>query len=137
MLNWRTEALETLTLHNARKQSLQSIETEINRLELELMDIRRASSAESVRDEQTLNNLVKRGELSRARMEAELWIRATEDALAALTPQEKQLLEQLYISPRWGSVCQLVRQTGYAKTTIYRKRNNALRKFTVALYGKV
>lgn len=132
MLNWKGSAVEMLSSYNARVQSLDSLDLQLQRLEQALRDIRMAHRE----DDQVLDNMVKRLELSQARRDAKLCIRLTENALEVLTEQEQQLLKQLYISPRWGNLRELEIDTGMTRSTLYRKRDQALRKFTVALYGK-
>lgn len=133
MLNWKGSAVEMLSSYNARVQSLDSLDLQLQRLEQELLDVRKLRAE----DDWALNNMVKRLELSQARRDAKLCIRLTENALGVLTSQEQQLLKQLYISPGWGNLRKLEEHTGMTRSTLYRKRDQALRKFTVALYGKV
>lgn len=133
MLNWKAEAVEMLSSYNARVQSLDSLDLQLQRLEQELLAIRRVRAE----DDWALDNMVKRQELSQARRDARLCIRLTENALGVLTEQERQLLKKLYISPGWGNLRELEIHTGLTRSTLYRKCDQALRKFTVALFGKV
>ena len=82
-----------------------------------------------------LNNLVHRQELNWSYEQAQSWLKSTDRALSALTPEEKLVLHQFYICPERGSVDRLCSQLGVEQSSVYRKRDKALHKFTVALYG--
>lgn len=141
-MNWKNEAIEKLESYGAMRQSIQSIVLEIKRLELEADAIRSACANSPAvmggsgrREDRLLNNIVQRQELQRSLDLAKIWLETTDQALGSLRQEEKQLLEQMYMSPKWGNVNQLSMDIGLARGTIYRKRDEALRKFTLALYG--
>ena len=83
-----------------------------------------------------LNNMIRRQELSDALDQAVLWVDITDHALGCLEDQEKELLVRIYIEGDWGNVTQLAQDLGMERSTVYRRRDEALRKFTVAMYGK-
>ena len=84
-----------------------------------------------------LNNIVKRQELQWSLDQARLWMQNVTEALDALEPEEKGILRQLYISPEVGAMEQLCDKLCLEKSSIYRKRDSALRKFTLAMYGAI
>ena len=47
------------------------------------------------------------------------------------------MIERLFIHPMKGAMALLSEQLDIDKTTVYRRRDNALRRFTIALYGAV
>lgn len=67
---------------------------------------------------------------------ARQWVALTNRALGALTPQEQLVLRMLYIAPQKGNVNRLCELLGCEQATVYRRRDKALQKFTMALYGK-
>lgn len=141
MMNWKQEAEEMLEGYKARKQSILNLEMEIRRLESELVSLRSPSMDTPVtgvctREDKVLNNIVKRKALSRAREEAMLWVKAADNALGALLPEQRELLNELYIQPKRGSLQLLADLKGVPRSTIYRRRDDALRCFTLAMYGK-
>ena len=89
------------------------------------------------REDSLLNNMVHRQELSFALQQAELWLDVTDRALGALTPEEKLILHRLYIYPERGAIERLCGELGIEQSSIYRKRDKALHRFTLALYGTV
>lgn len=58
--------------------------------------------------------------------------RQVELGLQALTPEEKLVLAMLYIRPRAGNGEWLCQQLGVEISSVYRRRDRALRKFALA-----
>ena len=141
-MNWKNEAMEKLRRLDAMHQSLQNLPEEISRLEQEACGIRSARTdgtavkgGGSGREDALLNNLVHRQELQRTLEQARSWVRITDRALGALSPEEKLIMHRLYICPERGAIGRLCTELDVEQSSIYRKRDRALRKFTVALYG--
>lgn len=84
-----------------------------------------------------INNIVCRQELQWSLEQAQQWMQSVTSALEALTPEEKGVLYQLYVYPTAGAMDRLCEKLRLEKSSIYRKRDSALRKFTLALYGAV
>ena len=142
-MRWKEEAVERLESYSAMERAVQTIPQELKRLEMEATTLRGSAMGgtgcrmgRGGQEDLLLDNMVKRQELERTLEQARLFIRITDQALAVLLPEEKQLMEQLYICPKWGNVNQLTVDLGMARATVYRKRDEALRKFALALYGK-
>lgn len=142
-MNWRAEAVERLESHMALRQSLRTLPQELKRLEMEATALRSGTmtgigerSDRGAQEDLLLNNMVKRQELTMALEQARLHTALTDQALACLSQEEGRLLELCYIKPRWGNVNQLCIELGFAKATLYRKRDEALKKFTLALFGR-
>ena len=56
-------------------------------------------------------------------------------ALAVLDDEERLILDKFYIHRAKGNVGDLCERLNVEQSTVYRKRDNALRRFTIALYG--
>lgn len=141
-MNWKAEAMEKLRRYDAMRQCVQNIPEELKRLELESCGIRGArmdgspvQGSKNSADEALLNNLVHRQQLRFALEQAELWLKTTERGLSALTPEEKLVLHRFYMYPERGSVDRLCGELGVEQSSVYRKRDKALYRFTIALYG--
>ena len=78
-----------------------------------------------------------RQELSWALEQAKYWVEATELAMGTLSPEERLILFRMYISPQHGAVGKLSEELGAEQSSIYRRRDAALQKFTRAFYGAV
>ena len=141
-MNWKTEAVEKLKSYDAMRKSAENIPEELRRLELAATGIRSAAIGEmSVkgngrREDALLSIMMQKQELQWALEQAQLWIRTTNRALGALSSEEKLILYRLYMYPEKGSVERLCNDLGVEQSSIYRKRDRALQKFTLAFYGK-
>lgn len=141
-MNWKTEAVEKLRRLDAMRQSLVSLPEEIRRLEGVAQGMRGVTIDKTPtrgggtrREEALLNNIVHRQELGWQLEQAKSWVRSTQGALSVLTAQERLILLRLYISPEKKAADRLSGELGMEKSSLYRHRDRALLKFTMALYG--
>lgn len=141
-MNWKREATEKLRNYDVHKQATENIPKEIKRLESSFAGIRSAatdgtpvSGGGSNREDVMLSNIVHRDELKRRLKEAWLWVSMVDKALGALSDEERLLLDKFYIHPAKGNVGELCERLNVEQSTVYRKRDNALKRFTIALYG--
>lgn len=141
-MNWKKEAIEKLKEYNARKQAITSIPLEIAQLESSVRGIRSASAdgvaisgGGSGREDMLLSNICKREELKRSLAAAKVWVSQVEDAMAVLNQEERLILDKFYINPAKGNVDRLCGELSIEKPTVYRRKDDALRHFTICLYG--
>lgn len=141
-MNWKSEAVDKLRQYEAKKLSLVNIPLEISRLESAACGIRSAASdgtpvsgGGSGREDMLLSNIVHREELERSLEQAKKWVALVDAALAILSTEERLLLERFYIHQERGDVDRLCEELGCEKATVYRRRDRAIRRFTLALYG--
>ena len=142
-MNWRGEAVEKLRKYDAMCRSLQNIPLEVKRLEADARAIRGARTdgtpvkgGGSGREDALINNIAHRQELTWALEQAKYGVDITRRGLETLTPEEKLVLQRFYLTPEQGSVKRLCMELGVEQSSIYRKRDKALRKFALALYGQ-
>lgn len=141
-MKWKDEAMDKLRRYDAMRQALMNIPQEIKRLKADACAIR-AASADTVvvkgggnrREDALINNLVERQELEWTLKQVKRWLSVTERGLSALTPDEQLVLQRLYLYPERGALDRLCMELGVEQSTIYRKRDQALHRFTLALYG--
>ena len=143
-MNWKVEAKEKLRRYSAMQNALINIPQEIERLKIENQNIRSSRTdgapvkgGGSGREEALLNNLVHRQELEWTLQQAQLWKQVTDQALSVLDEADQLILRRLYIYPTKGSLAALCKGLSCGKSSIYRRRDDALYKFTIALYGAV
>lgn len=141
-MNWKNEALERLRKYDLMCTAVVNIPQEIRQLEEEATAVR-ASRTDKInvlsgngrREEMLLDNMMRRQELYWKLEQTENWVQCMNRAMDTLAPEERQVLQGLYILPVKGGVERLCRELGLESSSIYRKRDAALRKFTTALYG--
>lgn len=141
-MNWKFEAIDKLKQYAARKSALQSIPEEIHRLENAMSRIRSGASGGtpvqgggSGKEDMYLSNIVRRQELERSLANAQSWVEFVQKGLDFLAEDERLILERFYIYPAKGNVERLCMELGCEQSTVYRRRDAALRKFTICLYG--
>lgn len=141
-MNWKFEAIEKLKEYTARKNAITSIPEEIKRLEEDAQRIRAASTdatpvqgGGSAREDMLLSNIVHREELQRRLSDALRWVDIVDAGLAVLSDEDKLVLDRLYIHPMRGNVDRLCDDLAIEKAAVYKRKEKALRRFTVALYG--
>lgn len=143
-MNWKNEAMDRLRQYDAVRLALRNIPQEIQRLEAASTAIAGARtdgcailSGGSRREEAVLDNLMSRQELQWQLEQTQSWLSCMDRALSFLTGEEKLVLQRFYIHPEKGSVERLCSELGVESSSVYRKRDKALRRFATALYGNV
>ncbi len=82
-----------------------------------------------------INNLVEKEKLSSNIKSAEKLIAIIDRGLNSLSEEDRRLLEKFYMSDSPSKMRHLSDEFGYDPRSIYRKRDRALAKFTLAMYG--
>ena len=77
----------------------------------------------------------KNAELEKSLERASRWMEIVDGALEVLEPQEREILQCMYVFPQKGAVDTACDALCVEKSSIYRRRDKALRKFTLAMYG--
>lgn len=141
-MNWKFEAIDKLRSYEARKRSIENIPQEIERLKSSFSGIRSAttdgtpiSGGGNTREDVMLSNIVHRDELKRRLKEAKLWVSVVDRALEVLDDEERLVLDRFYIHRSTGAVAELCDVLNLEKSAVYDRRDKALRRFTLALYG--
>ena len=141
-MNWKAEATEKLQRYLQMQQAARNIPEEIQTLENAIYAIRSARTDGTAtrgggnkREEMLLNNIVKRQELSNALEQTNRWLATFERAMRTLSKEERLVLHRMFILPETGCVQRLCEELGVEQSTVYRKRDKALERFTRSLYG--
>ena len=134
--------MEKLRRYGVMRQALSNIPEELSRLKEEIRSLRGATGDQlSVRggggkhEEALINNLAQRQELEWTLKRVKHWLLVADRGLAALDEEEKLVLQRLYMHPEKGALQRLCNELGVEQSSVYRKRDQALQHFTVALYG--
>ena len=138
---WKNEAISKLKQYNAKKLALENIPLEIRQQYLALSSIRSSDPdsvpvrGNSTREDAILNNMTYRAELEESYMQAQMQVSAIERALSILNPEEQLLLDRFFIHPEAKAADRLAGDLHMDVKTVYRRKDEALRTFTLALYG--
>ena len=143
-MDWRSIAIEKLVNHLAKKQAIESIPLELAELESHMKSVRSIQIDRPVvmrsgntYDDKILSCITRKEELQRILDRARLAVQEVDGALQILTPEDQKILEMIYICPTGGKMDRLCAEFNINKTSAYNRRDSALRKFTIALYGCV
>ncbi len=145
-MDWKTEAIEKLKQYEEKRQSLELIPVQIAEIESAMTSIRSAgaisvpvmNSKGNSREDMYINNIDRRDELKRQLEQNKLWIKIVDRGLSILNREERLVLERLYIKREKYAAEQLCDDLGLMDSrTVYKRRDFALRIFTIALYGRV
>lgn len=141
-MNWKNEALDKLKRLAVMRNALGTIPEELERLELEAQGLRSSGDMKVAvcgggkREDALLTNLMQRQELQNVLLCTQSWVAGVEGALDVLEPEERLILERLFIYPQMRkAVDKLCEDLAVEPSSVYRKRDRALRKFTLAMYG--
>lgn len=141
-MNWKNEAIDRLSRYRAMTQAVENIPKELTRLERSIQELRGCDPAKTPsaknpgpRDDVLIGNIIKRQELCDSYENAKIWVDTTDQAMSVLNSEEKTILTRMYVTPERGVVDQLCFDLGVEQSSIYRKRDQALYRFTMALYG--
>ena len=138
---WKNEAISKLKEYNAKRLALENLSLEIRQQSLALASIRSATTDSipirdnSSREDAILNNLTYCAELEESLTRTQLQVSAIERALGTLTPEERMLLNRFFINPEAKAAERLAGDLAVDVKTVYRRKDEALRTFTIALYG--
>lgn len=141
-MNWVREAESKLRDYSVKEQSLESVTERISQLNLEMSCVRSATMDGTAvhgggngREDALLNNIAERDELQRVKANTTEWLEWVNGALTALSGAERDLLDKFYIDRRKGHVERLCEEMHVEKSEVYRRKEKALRRFALALYG--
>lgn len=143
-MRWDLVAIDKLKDYNAKKNAAVHIPAEIARLEDAFSNIRSAQTdatpvdgGGNKREDMMLSNISQRYELWNQLKNVEAELEGIETALAALTDEERLVLERFYINPKKGNADRLCEELGIERPTVYKRKEAAREKFTKLLYGAI
>lgn len=140
-MKWKNEAMDKLRRYDGMRQALLNIPREIALLKAEAAAIRKAPmdttpvKSSSRREDALINNLARRQELEWTLKQVKNWLEVADRGLSALSQDEQLVLQRMYLYPEKGALERLCKELGIEQSSVYRKRDQALQRFTIALYG--
>lgn len=142
MTDWKTFAIEKLKDYEAKREALETIPLQIAEIESTMTRIRSArADSTPVRgggsgyEEKMLNCIVQRDELQRCLERTKLWISVVDRSLNILNNEDRLILDRFYIHPEKGAAERLSGDLFIDIKSVYRRKDKALHRFTMAMYG--
>lgn len=137
-------AINRLRDHSARVVALDTITAQIETLELQYSAIRSAttdsepvSGGTNRREDMLVSNILKREALKNDLEIAKREIEITKKALSVLSADERRILELFYINRQSGYIDRLCDELCVERSRVYTMKDEALRKFCLAVCGTV
>ena len=140
---WKYKAIDKLKDYSAQKVALKNLPEEIRRLESEARSIKSATAdgtpvkgGASGREDRLLTNIERREEHKAMYKRAKLAVSMVDRGLSVLTPEERHVLDVMYIIREKGYITRLMQDYDLAdERSVYKKADKALLHFTIAMYG--
>lgn len=143
-MDWQSVAKEELRRYRAREKSLDCIKQKLQTIELQLTSIGSGfkdrtpvSGGGSGLEDRRLSLIMEKEELRRNYIIAKRVVNDVEKGLAALTKEQRLILERFYVDNQYNKAERIAEELGYSKSRLYELRREALRVFTLNLYGVV
>lgn len=142
-MNWRAEAKRDLQTYPQRKAAVENIKEKIEVLDEQFKSLKGIAAGEPVmggaskQEDRWLDNISERERLSFSLKIAEALVELTEKGLEVLDERERQILEGFYMQRAENHIEKLCERFHLEKSRLYELKDNALKKFTIAMYGTV
>ena len=125
---WKFKAIDKLRDYPLKAAAIQSLQEELQRLELEATNIRSATAdatpvqgGGSSREDKLLSNIIHRDEIKRMIAGAKLACNAVNISLAALDAAERDLLTDMYIHRISGGMPRIAEMLGLDERSVYKR----------------
>lgn len=139
---WKAAAEEKLIQYPAKVAAIENLQAQLRALKLGASPMLspqytqpRVCTTPGRQEDALLEAMAWRQEMEWSLERAQTWVQVTRRALDTLGEGDRRLLECLYMDPEAGQLERLCQRLQLERSSIYRRRDNALRRFTVALYG--
>ncbi len=132
-MDWRKIAAEDLRQYPYLKAGYKHNEDRIRDLDERIA--RLTTSGIAADDDRIIECVTNRDKLKLSNGAIAPLVKPVEDSLKLLSENERCVLTRMYINNEKKALDRLCEELCYEKSRIYQIRNEALRKFTVAMYG--
>lgn len=142
-MNWKYESMEELREYEAKRLAAENIPEEVRQLKAQMAKLGGSSNSTPVKgggsqwEDRQINLIVKIEKLKTSLAYARDWVSKVERGLDALSAEERLILDRFYINPAKGNVDRLCGDLCLEKSSVYDRKDKALRHYTLARYGCV
>lgn len=143
-MNWKKEAIEDLKRYTCRKEGCLNVADRIRTLNADLNGVRAVYSdavpnhgGGSKMEDWRINAIMERDRLKINYANLKKLVQLTERGLSQLNEDERRVLDRFFVHRGGRHVDELMEELCYEKTRVYELKDEALYKFTVAMYGMV
>lgn len=140
MISWKKCAEYDLRDYQAQKKAIENLSEKIRHIEDRLTSIRSSMKDEtavhggtSSYEDILLTAIVEKARLEEARRTTMRMVEMIERGLSALSGEQQKVLKMFFMGG--GGYRRCMEEMHIEKDTAYRRRDEALRTFTIAMYG--
>lgn len=144
MANWQRNAIDDLRAINYWTEFLRHSEERLTALDADIASIHSAlkdstpvQGGTSTAEDRLISNIDERGRLEANINSVSVRLKAIRGALDALTTDEQLILDRFFINRVDRYIDRLCDELNIEQAQVYRRKDEALRHFTKALYGFV
>lgn len=144
MANWQRNAIDDLRTINYWTEFLRHSEERLAALDADIASIHSAlkdatpvQGGTSTAEDRLISNIDERGRLEANINSVNVRLKAIRGALDALTADEQLILDRFFINRVDRYIDRLCDELNIEQAQVYRRKDEALRHFTKALYGFV
>ncbi len=136
-MDWKICAIDDLRRYKHVKVGILNSKDRLSVVNGIINDLRKQSDKKgrSLRDTKLLDAVMEAKLLRRNISAAESTMRIVERGLDSLSDDERALLEKFFMQSHPKSASSISKELGYSLRSLYRARDQALEKFTLAMYG--
>lgn len=135
-MDWKTCAVDDLRRYNQMKIGILNSRDKLKNIESTALSARTSAEKCAKKTASHLVDAIVESERLKTNIEvAESLTTLIDRGLSSLTDHERRVLEEFYMTDNPKGVRRLRDELGYAPRSLYRLRDNALKKFTLAMYG--
>lgn len=142
-MRWRDETIENLKIYRAKCVALENLRDDIRECEENLGRIRAADpdcvrvKSSNTPNDQFLNSVTMRAELVESYQRTKAWVEKMDKAFSVLSREDITMLERMYVYPEPKAADRLAGDLQIDVKTVYRRKDAALARFTIARFGNV
>lgn len=142
-MNWMRESQEELKDYAAKVAAVESLCLDIATVKSSMTSFGGNSNSTPVKgggnsyDDKILNMIVRKDKLEKSLACAMDAVSCVKCGLAVLSDEEAHILDMFYVHPEIGNVDRLCDELCVEKSQVYRRKDAALRHYTLARYGCV
>lgn len=141
-MDWKNESMWELRHLEARRKSVVDSKEQVRMIENQMTGLRSATSdatpvsgGGSGREDMLLNLIAEKDAIAATATVVESQIKAVDRALADISEEERHILDMCFVRFRVGNINRLCEELQCEAATVYRRRDAALKEYTIRRRG--
>lgn len=142
-MKWEKEMESKLKEYPYKKNALTEIKNRINFIRDTIYSLKPMGNTDPVQgggskqEDYLLNRIVEKNELEKTYKDLLYDVRFVDRALKCLNDKEKEVIELYYLNTVRLKIETICDRMGYEKSSVYRIKDDALKKMVIFMYGRI